>query len=107
MKMSRCILKPKEELQHKVTELVIGFDPPLNVWFIQVFGGEDKDGDDIILVDEWVSPAEIAVKMFQYADMDNAFNKAIYLSVIEEQCPQRKYGTGQFLDYKTTKLNEK
>ena len=57
--MSRCILKPKEELKDKVSELVVGFDPPLNVWFIQVFGGQDKYGDDIVLIDEWVSPVEI------------------------------------------------
>jgi len=103
--MSRCILKPKEELKDKVSELVIGFDRPLNVWFIQVFGGIDKDGDDVILIDEWAKPAEIAVKMFEYADMDNPFNKGIYLAILERECPQSKYGTDQVLDYRTTKLN--
>jgi len=104
--MSRCILKPKEELKDKVSELVIGFDRPLNVWFIQVFGGIDKDGDDVILIDEWAKPAEIAVKMFEYADMENGFNKGIYLALLEGECPQRKYGTeDQVLDYKKTKLN--
>ena len=102
--MSRCILKIKEELKNKVSELVIGFDRPLNVWFIQVFGGVDKDGDDVILIDEWASPAEIAVKMFEYGDMENPFNKGIYLALLDGECPQAKYGTDQLLDYRTTKL---
>ena len=104
--MSRCILKPREELEAKVSELVVGYDRPFAIWFFQVFGGQDKDGDYTVLIDEWGSPEDIALKMVQYMDTENDFNQLIYSSVCDSECPQTRYKTGQVLDYRTTKLTK-
>lgn len=47
--MSRVALNPKDEEKHPV--VVCGLDHAMG-WFFQVFGPEDEDGEEPLLVDE-------------------------------------------------------
>jgi hypothetical protein len=101
--MSRVIMKPNASKE--ITELVVGYDRPLGSWFFQVFNGEDADGEPVIVADKWGDSISVANAIMEYADISNKFNKAILVSVIQDICPQVKYGTTQFLDWETTKID--
>ncbi len=106
--MSRCLVKPNMDKYPDVTAVVVGFDRPLQQWFVQVFEGYDQDGEDNIRVNCDCSCRKAAEIIEEYADVSDVYTIHILRSVKSNICPQDAYGIDQHSKWDTTKIsNEK
>ncbi|KZM75551.1 hypothetical protein [Nocardia terpenica] len=63
--MSRIRLQTLDSTHHPDREVIVGWDRGLQTYFAQVFDGQDKTGEDIILLDvgnqlgEFANPQQV------------------------------------------------
>jgi len=72
MKMSRCLIKPKDQ-NHQIA---VGIDPPLQCWFIQVFDlayEKIKKEEKLIIDLDSSSRWPIIEIINEYADLEDSY----------------------------------
>lgn len=100
--MSRCSVKPREDHDFEISEVVLGWDRPLQRWFFQVWKPDSAEP----FIDEWCENMRLLELFLAYADQKNEFTRYIGSAILTDRCPMKAYNhPTQWMHWETTKLN--